>query len=103
MPLRPRAASSPMPPTTGGNTMGSTAIDRSTLRPRKRARARTHASGPPNSIASNDAQTETITDSRKAVQAPLEERAEPALDQGALTTSRTAARQRKAAATDAEA
>ena len=66
-PRRPKASSSATPPTTGGRTIGSTVMARSTARPGKLSRAKVHASGTPKTRPIAVAEKEASSERRSAV------------------------------------
>src|SRR5438477_1204888 len=102
-PLRPRATSSPTPPTTGGSTIGRTTAARSRLRPGNSPRASTHARGTPTATEIVVAASDTSIDNRSAVDAPTPDRAPASRLQGARTKRATTGRRTKVAPSDASA
>ena len=65
-PRRPSASSKATPPTTGGSTIGSSVIARTSERPGYETRAWTHASGTPSTIAIAVAASDVSIESRSA-------------------------------------
>src|SRR5438874_7361085 len=69
-PRRPKTSSSAIPPTTGGSTSGTVTSARTSRRPGKSTRARSHASGTPTSRHARVASVAVCSDSRSAVRMP---------------------------------
>ncbi len=98
-PLRPNAASSPTPPTTGGRTMGRTARARTNDRPGNSQRASSSASGTPSRTDRARAASDVVSDSRSACSTTGSASRGPSRDQGVRTASPTSGRTRSTSAT----
>src|SRR5665647_1131299 len=97
-PFLPKARSRATPPTTGGRTIGNMTSARTRLRPRKRTRASSHASGTPSNTETATAPREHTSESRRAVSTPGAVSSAGRWRQGARTTSAMSGRARNATA-----
>ena len=95
-PRRPNAVNSATPPTTGGSTSGRVTSARTRRWPGKRVRARTNATGTPNSRHTAVVMVAVMSDNRSAVRAPGSVSRAPSVDQGALMSRPISGRNRYA-------